>query len=303
MNSNIKRNPSWYYSKNNLIGYSFIASYILLTFLSLYFIVETQSWIIRILFILLLWFLQAWYNQWKHEFLHNTVINNSCMNTLFWYYFSLAIGVNPHLNKDFHLWHHKYIGTTNDPELDFDVRKDYQLHTVLLRKLYRPFLFDIFYANFSILLLKRYPKYAKDFSSIRKDSFLLFSFHILLITFSVFFLSWEYILYWYVILEYVGFNILCIYDIAEHRWCKTHIPNKSSRTCYSNPFIWYMTWFNNFHSVHHLDTPEQCVAFSKRRQYFLDKELHPVSIHETWYFSFIIDMYKNPKNYTNDYSS
>lgn len=132
---------------------------------------------------------------------------------------------------------------------------------------------------------------------MRRDAYFLILSHLLFIFTSIYLIWWEYAFWWYITLEFVGFNILCVYDIAEHRWCNVSVPAESSRTCISNPFIWYMTWFNNFHSVHHLDAPWKWVTFYKRKDYFFDKSIDKSKFVEKWYISLLVNMYKDPTKY------
>lgn len=291
----------YYYQKNDLIWYSFILLYIFFFCSVLYSIFYFDSIFIKLFFVILLWFFQAGFNQWKHEFLHNTAIKNKYFNILFWYFFSIPIFVNPHLNKDFHLWHHKFLWTENDPELSFKVRQWYSFRDVMLDKLKNPFLLDLLVVNFKALFLNSFPKFVNDKNKfyIKIDSIILFLFHIIFILLSVYYWYILYLLTWYIVLEFIGFNILCVFDIAEHRGCNISDFYNDSRTVKSNFFITFISWFNNYHSVHHTDTLEKSVIFYKRKKFFDNVNQFQTTQVENSYIWFLKKLRKNPEKYIN----
>lgn len=263
-------NRDFYYKRNNFVWYAFIFIYIFLflfTFVSIFF---SHHILIKIFLILILWFFQAWFNQWKHEFLHSTVITNKYLNIFFWYLFSIPIFVNPHLNKDFHLWHHKNLWTDKDPELSFKVRQWYTFKEIMIDKLKHPFLIDLFVINIKIFFLNFYPNYVKEknIKYIKFDSFLLFFCHLSIIIIWIYSWNYIYVFIWYFSLEYIWFNILTVFDISEHRLCDLKDFYNDSRTVLSNTFITLITWFNNYHSVHHTDSIDKSVTFYKRKKFF-----------------------------------
>ena len=121
--------------------------------------------------------------------------------------------------------------------------------------------------------------------------------HILFIIISILYKRYDIILVWYATLEFLWFNILCVYDISEHRWCNISDFDNDSRTVKSNFFITLINWFNNYHSVHHNDTLEKSVVFYKRKKYFElinSKETKEV---EKSYLHLLYKMAKTPDFY------
>ncbi|QFR39009.1 hypothetical protein A9Q91_02130 [Candidatus Gracilibacteria bacterium 28_42_T64] len=88
-----------------------------------------------------------------------------------------------------------------------------------------------------------------------------------------------------------------MFDIAEHRGCDITDFENNSRTVISNYFITYITWFNNYHSVHHKDSKDKLVTFYKRKKYFDLFDKYKTRKIEKSYLKFILKINENPSFY------
>jgi len=239
---------------------------------------------------LLGWFIQSLilvgFTSVIHECIHNLFFNNKKFNSFLGILVSLILIKNFYLHKYFHLSHHQYTNLDNDPEqpLVFNNKREYifQMLRMILPK--GIFFFTIKFSLFAFW--DKHPNFAKmrlQKSNIKTNSIFFFCYVLILI---ISFIMFPIVIIKGYLIPLIGSFILgFLIMLPEHyETNQNNNPFENTRTIISTPFIRFLYWNNNYHTVHHAFPTIPYfllpVAFSSIEEEILFKEKSYFSFHK-----------------------
>lgn len=194
----------------------------------------------------------TWFWSSSHEAMHGNLYQASLANRVFGIAASTAIFYNFSLYRAFHIEHHKYTRTPDDPEepqARIDGPWSYLAAVNAL-----PFFRDLWLDSFRALLGSP-PAYCKSDTLRRhiwQDAVLFHGSNAATLV-----LLWHYpsqvLGHWLVPFTVYALAIFMYHGLSEHHGCSDSGPAfETTRTVVGDPLVRFLNWNGNYHVEHHL---------------------------------------------------